>query len=99
MNISSAIVHANSNAMDQVRGRLGLLAGVEIHASSDEGRFIISIESATDRATADTFEAIQGLDGVLAASLVYSHFEADPDSEICGADDQDVMPRFQGDRQ
>jgi nitrate reductase NapD len=60
------------------------MAGVEVHAVSAEGRLIVSIEAASDRETADTFVAIQELAGVLSASLVYCHFEAEPDSELIG---------------
>jgi nitrate reductase NapD len=82
MNISSVVVHARSEATDAVFGRLAAIAGVEVHAVSDLGRLIVSIEAASDRETADVFEDIQRLEGVLSASLVYSHFEPDPDSEL-----------------
>jgi nitrate reductase NapD len=81
MNISSAIVHTHPSRTRQLCGQLDAIAGVEIHAAGD-GRFVVSIESPGDRDTADIFEAIQKLDGVLSASLVYSHFESDPDSEL-----------------
>ena len=84
MNISSAIIHARTTGIEHLRGGLEAIAGVEVHAASDEGRFIISIESPGDRDTANIFETIQRLDGVLSASLVYSHFESDPDSELSG---------------
>lgn len=82
MNISSAIIHTQNHGLQQVRGRLTQIAGVEVHAASDDGKLVISIESPSDRETADIFEAIQHLDGVLSASLVYSHFETDPDDEL-----------------
>ena len=84
MNISSAIVHARTAAMAHLCSRLESIAGVEVHAASEQGRLIVSIESADDRTTADIFDAIQRLDGVLSASLVYSHFESYPDSELIG---------------
>jgi len=84
MNISSAIVHTRSPRMEHLRDSLETIAGVEVHAVSEQGRLVVSIESAGDRDTADIFEAIQRLDGVLSASLVYSHFESDPDSELSG---------------
>ncbi|MDD5250246.1 MAG: chaperone NapD [Rhodocyclaceae bacterium] len=85
MNISSAIIHAHAAGMKHLRGHLESIDGVEVHAASDEGRLIVSIESAGDRETADIFEAIQRLDGVLSAALVYSHFESDPDGELSGS--------------
>lgn len=82
MNISSAIVHVRPPVTEQVLARFGAMAGVEIHAASWEGRLVISIESASDGDTADIFETIQRLEGVLSASLVYSQFDSDPDSEL-----------------
>jgi len=82
MNISSVVVHARSEAMEAVFHSLAAMAGVEVHAVSEVGRLIVSIECASDRETAEVFEDIQKVDGVLSASLVYSHFEPDPDSEL-----------------
>jgi nitrate reductase NapD len=42
---------------------------------------IVSIESASEGATVDTFEAIRRVPGVLSASLVYHQYESDPDEE------------------
>jgi nitrate reductase NapD len=87
MNISSAIIRTQATQVELLRGRLAEITGVEVYAVSDEGRFVVSIESADDQGTASVFEAILRLDGVLSASLVYSHFESDPDGEI------QVVPR------
>jgi nitrate reductase NapD len=99
MNISSAIVHVRPLVADQVRARLVAMAGVEVHAASEEGRFVVSIESAGDHDTADIFGAILRIEGVLSASLVYSYFESDPDSEIQVAPCPSAAPHRQGDRQ
>ena len=61
---------------------LASTAGVEVHAASDEGKLIITIESSGDRETADTFEAISKMDHVMSASMVYHQTESDPESEI-----------------
>ena len=99
MNISSVVVHAQSSSVDRVRGGLGALAGVEVHAASSEGRLIVTIETDSDQETVDAFEAIRQLDGVLSASLVYSHFESDPDSVISVEANPQVKPQLQGDLQ
>jgi len=48
---------------------------------ADDGRMIVSIESAAEDDTVGTFEAIRQTPGVLSASLVYHHYETDPDEE------------------
>jgi nitrate reductase NapD len=82
VNISSAIVHARPGHAEVVRRALASIAGVEIHAVSDEGKLIVTIESPGDRETADTFEAISQMDHVMSTSMVFHQTESDPDKEI-----------------
>lgn len=81
VNISSVIIGALPANAEQVAAQLRLLAGVEVHAVADDGRMIVSIESASEDATVNTFEAIRQLPGVLSASLVFHQYESDPDEE------------------
>ncbi|MBK8386375.1 MAG: chaperone NapD [Candidatus Accumulibacter sp.] len=64
-----------------VRERLSALAGVEVHAASENGRLIVIIEADSVQAVADIFAQINQQPGVLAASMVYHQFEPDPDEE------------------
>lgn len=82
LNISSAIVHARPGTSGAVQSRLAGIDGVDIHAVSEEGRMIVTIESDDDRGTADTFAFISQVDGVLSASMVYHQTESDPDKEV-----------------
>jgi nitrate reductase NapD len=81
VNISSVILGALPANAEQVAAQLRLLEGVEVHAVADDGRMIVSIESKSEGATVDTFEAIRQLPGVLSASLVFHQYESDPDEE------------------
>ncbi len=81
VNISSVIIGALPANAEQVATQLRLLAGVEVHAVADDGRMIVSIESSSEDATVNTFEAIRQLPGVLSASLVFHQYESDPDEE------------------
>lgn len=81
INISSVIVGASPSQSAAVRAGLLALDGVEVHAVAEDGRMIVSIESGTEGATVNTFEAIRQLPGVLSASLVYHQYESDPDEE------------------
>ncbi|MBU0753096.1 MAG: chaperone NapD [Gammaproteobacteria bacterium] len=82
MNISSVIIHAQPGHAEVVRAALESFDGVEIHAVSDEGKLIITIESPGDRETADTFGAISQMDHVMSTAMVYHQTESDPDKEI-----------------
>jgi nitrate reductase NapD len=99
MNISSAIVNSRPGGAQRVWAQLEAIAGVEVRAASPEGRFVISIESADDATAAVALETIGQLDGVLAVSLVYCHFEADPDGDVFVEADPRVVPQSQGDQQ
>lgn len=81
MNISSIIVHAKPTRISSVRGGLEQIPGVEIHAASDDGKLVVTIETGTDGETAGTFQRINALDGVMSAAMVYHQFESDPDKE------------------
>ena len=82
MNISSAVVHAKPGTAEVVRAMLTAMAGVEIHAVSDEGKLIVTIEADGDRATADTYESIGQMDNVMSIAMVYHQTESDPDKEL-----------------
>jgi periplasmic nitrate reductase NapD len=73
MNITSAIVHAAPQRAEEVRVRLAALPGVEIHAATPEGRFIVTVEDTLHVTAADTVIALHRLEGVLAAAMVYQY--------------------------
>ena len=82
MNISSAIVYAQPGRDAAVRARLSSLPGVEVHAASEDGKIIITMECDNDRGAMDQYEAIGREDGVLTISMVYQQTESHPDQEI-----------------
>lgn len=82
MNISSAIVYARPDHEPALRARLSALDGVEIHAASEDGKIIITLESDSDRSAVDLYEAIGREEGVLNVAMVYQQTESHPDQEI-----------------
>jgi nitrate reductase NapD len=98
LNISSVIVHARPGAAEAVLARLATVAGVEIHAVSDEGKIIVSIESDGDGSMVRAFETVSTLDDVMSASMVYHQYESDPEMDISvPAHDLRAVPQLQGD--
>ncbi len=81
MNISSIIVYAKPAELASVRGSLEQLPGVEVHAATDDGKLVVTIESETDGETAGTFDRINLMDGVMSAAMVFHQFESDPERE------------------
>lgn len=98
LNISSVIVHARPGAAEAVLARLATVAGLEIHAVSDEGKIIVTIESVDDATMVRAFETVSTLDDVMSASMVYHQTESDPEMDISvPARGLRAVPQLQGD--
>jgi len=82
MNISSAIVYTAPAQTDALRAHLTTLPGVEVHANTDDGKLVISIEADNDRNAAATYEAIERLPGVLSMALIFQQTESNPEQEL-----------------
>lgn len=82
MNISSAIVYAKSEHDQALRMLLSQVPGVEVHASTDDGKMIITIETESDRSAVDIYEAIERMDGVLSVAMIFQQTESHPDQEL-----------------
>ena len=72
-NICGLLVHVRPGEEQRMTTRLADMPGTEVHATTDDGRLVITVE---DTEAARCFESITGvanLEGVLATSLVYHH--------------------------
>ena len=78
MSISSLIVHTRPGAADSVRDRLSRLDGVEVHAVTENGRLVVTVDQPDDAKASETFLTFEALEGVLSTSLVFNYFEQDP---------------------
>ena len=74
MNIAGVVIHARPEKLAGVEAQLLGLPGVEIHATAEDGRMVVTVEDEAPR-LADTVMGLQDVDGVLSASLIYHHFE------------------------
>ena len=75
MNICGILVHAQPEGFDAVRERLIGVPGVEVHGISEDGRAVVTLEEDDEDQMAESMFAIQKLEGVLAASMIYHHRE------------------------
>lgn len=69
--VTSLVVHAAPKAVSQVEADISALHGTDIHAVTDEGKLVITLEGETQRSILDNVEAINALEGVLNSSLIY----------------------------
>jgi len=74
MHISGVLVHIRPEKVNAVKSRLNALSGVEIHAMTDDGRLVVTIEN-DDGTMVDTMNSFHDIEGVLSASLIYHHFD------------------------
>ena len=72
--IASAIVYALPGRRPALRAALARLPGVEIHAETEDGRFIVTVEGTAGATTGDNLLALHNLEGVSAAALI-AHYE------------------------
>jgi nitrate reductase NapD len=73
MDVASAVVHAAPGRRDEVRAGLERLRGIEIHAETPDGRFIVTAEDTPEGSAADAIMQLHRLDGVLTAAMVYQY--------------------------
>jgi len=73
--ISSLVVHSRPDRVPSIVERLSLIEGAEIHGGQETGKLIVTLETDTESQVVERINAIQLLDGVLAATLVFHHFE------------------------
>lgn len=77
-NMCGVLIHARPERVPEVVSALKALEGVHIHEIAEGGRIITTIEDTQTSIAIDTLSAIHRLKGVVAAGLVYHHFEPSP---------------------
>jgi nitrate reductase NapD len=75
IHISSLVVHCRPVQAGPVAARIGAMPGMEVVAGLAEGKLVVVLETSTEGEILDRLDAVQRLDGVLAATLVFHQFE------------------------
>ena len=70
-NICGVVIHARNEKIESVEKLLTSAEGVEVHASSDAGRLVVTVESEDKYYVADMIDSFKDIDGVLTASMIY----------------------------
>ncbi|NCF09315.1 MAG: glutamate synthase [Gammaproteobacteria bacterium] len=73
MNLASLVVHTLPSDSEQIAGQLLGLPGVEIHANTDDGRLVVTVDNDTPQVTADTLQAIHETRGVISAAITFQY--------------------------
>lgn len=75
MNICGCLVHAMPDKSDGVKQALAAMNGVEVHASSDDGRTVVVVEDTAEALASDLIMDMHQIPGVISVTLTYHHFE------------------------
>jgi periplasmic nitrate reductase NapD len=73
--IASAVVYARIDRMPDVIKALEAMAGVQVHATSADGKLVVTLEGDRSSRVSDLFGAVQAVPGVMSTALVYQHHE------------------------
>lgn len=71
LHIASLVVHAAPPRLEPIASAIAALPGAVVHAASAAGKLVVTLEAPTSDGMSERVAAIQGLDGVLSAALVY----------------------------
>ncbi|MCL2658504.1 MAG: chaperone NapD [Betaproteobacteria bacterium] len=82
MNLSSLVVDVRPESLASVQAEMAAWPGVEVQASSPQGKLVVTLETDSDYATTEIFSRINAIDGVMAVAMVYHRFEPEPEQEV-----------------
>lgn len=75
--LASLVLQVRPDREDEVRGQLAELPGLEIHAS-EGGKMVVTLEAPDEATIAEAMTAMNLLDGVYSATLVFHYHEPKP---------------------
>lgn len=71
LHIASLVVHATPRRLDAVAAAVAALPDAAVHAADSAGKLVVTLEAPDAAAMSERVSAIQRIDGVLSAALVY----------------------------
>src|SRR6478736_1600473 len=71
LHISSLVVHSTPKRLQQAERVIAAIPGAQVHASSANGKIVVTLEASTLDEMSVKVAGIQHTEGVLSAALVY----------------------------
>ena len=71
LHIASVVVHAAPRRAAAIAEAVAEMAGAQVHARTDGGKLVVTLEADSGAAMTAAVSRIQHLDGVLSVALVY----------------------------
>ena len=76
--VASLLVYVQPAEAERIAAAVQQLNGCELHATSPEGKMIVTVESSDEQAINDCLNAIQTQPGVVSAALIYHEVDREP---------------------
>jgi nitrate reductase NapD len=71
VHISSLVVHATPKRVQNVEDVIAAMPGAQVHGSSPNGKLVVTFDASSADEMLCKITAVQRIDGVLSAALVY----------------------------
>jgi nitrate reductase NapD len=71
----SLVVRARPERMSSLKQAIEAIPAAEVHAITDDGRMVVTLEDCPAISTADALVRVQQLDHVICVTLAYEHCE------------------------
>jgi nitrate reductase NapD len=71
VHISSLVVHATPKRVQNVEDVIAAMPGAQVHGSSPNGKLVVTFDASSADEMLSKITAVQRIDGVLSAALVY----------------------------
>ncbi len=75
MSICSLVIFTKPENLDAVAQRASDMESVEVHARSDDGKLVVTVDHPDRGVCSETIMELARLDGVINTSLVYEYYE------------------------
>ena len=75
MNICGCLIHIAPGQETAAQAAIEAFDGAEVHATSNDGRFVVVVEDTKEALASETIMALHQIPGVLSLTLNFHHFE------------------------
>jgi len=75
MNICGCLIHVAPRHKSEATQRIAATDGCEIHAQSEDGRYVVVVEDTASKLASETIMELHQIKGVVSLTLTYHHFE------------------------
>jgi nitrate reductase NapD len=76
IHLAGIVVYADAAQVASVAAAVNAIPGARVHAASDTGKLVVTLEASGAGEMASLSDAVRGIPGVLDAAMVYQHAES-----------------------